>query len=829
MKKIDLYNAKKKQLIESTQKVGRILKSLKMSKEIDVCSQFLKKLHQDKFKVVVMGEFKVGKSTFINALLGGGDVLPAQATPCTAIINEVKYSDEKYAIIHFKHPLPSPLPKLPANLKAYIHKFGNKPIDPIKIPINKLNQFVVIDDEAENQKDGIAQTPFSKAEIYWDLPICKAGIEIIDSPGLNENMSRTDVTMNYLPQADAVLFVLDCTRPCSASEQNSIEDLWFEGHEYTIFACNKINMVKENERSDVKKRMDKMLLTKTKLKDKGVFCINAEAAKDGRFEKDKEKFEQSGVADLENSLYDFLIKKRGTIKLLYPARQLLKVANNVLKTGIPNEQQMLSLSIQEIEDRLKKEQPNLDRLQQQKDQLVIGLDNEISQISWKTEQQLETRFKEIIDKLEGWVNGIECQKSISMNPFKVKRSTKEYCEELTEKLQNKLTYEQRKWQEDSLQRFLNARLKELSDKYEFGISQILVEIEQVKFRLSGVEDKASSNALERAAALVAGFLGGGVGGAAIGGVSGFSKEFALSIASQIAVGFVLGSLLGFTNPITIVALIVSWIAGMGFALEKIEEKVKKEVAKQVVNQIRTEKGNSIKKAVELIRKRLKEGTVTLSAIIDKEIQSVQEMVESIKQEKILGEQKVQERKKKLEEYKSEIQGIISNTETFIKYMEREDIEFEQVQNEDQNETNDVEDDFQDNDSDGASEQPVIEVKDDTEKQEIEIDATQKNVNIDGVTYVQIFGVKHENNGCHGQIYMGDDASCVCAKCGEKHSALCWKKNGEDSNDIFLRSLEEKQGDDAITEIAEIASRAIHVSSDIRWSKRFYDNLEELLK
>ena len=47
-----------------------------------------KKLESDNFKVLVIGEFKNGKSTFINSLMGD-KVLPAYSTPCTAVINEV--------------------------------------------------------------------------------------------------------------------------------------------------------------------------------------------------------------------------------------------------------------------------------------------------------------------------------------------------------------------------------------------------------------------------------------------------------------------------------------------------------------------------------------------------------------------------------------------------------------------------------------------------------------------------------------------------------------------------------------------------------------------
>jgi hypothetical protein len=48
-------------------------------------------LLQDAFRLMVVGEFKRGKSTLVNSLLGK-DVLPARVAPCTAIITEVTCS-----------------------------------------------------------------------------------------------------------------------------------------------------------------------------------------------------------------------------------------------------------------------------------------------------------------------------------------------------------------------------------------------------------------------------------------------------------------------------------------------------------------------------------------------------------------------------------------------------------------------------------------------------------------------------------------------------------------------------------------------------------------
>lgn len=676
MEQINLYNTKKKQLLQSIQQASDIMKELNMSKEYGLCSELYKKLREDTFKVVVMGRFKVGKSTFINALLGSGDVLPAQATPCTAVINEVKYSKERYAIIHFKHPIPSPLPRLAPSIKKYIEGFKGKRVSPIKVDAKYLNQFVVIDDEAENQKDGVAQTPFSKAEIYWDLPICEQGVEIIDTPGLDENMSRTDVTKNYLSQADAIIFVMDCTAPCALSEMQSIDnDVLKAGHEYTIFVCNKINIVKEKERESIKQHMNKMLQSKTKLGVKGIYYLNAEEAKDGNAENDREKYIHSGMAAFEAELDEVLAKKRGTIKLLQPARQIKTAIEYAIATAIPNERKMLESSTQEINQRLQRELPNLERLRQEKELIASQIENEISKICRDVDLMLQRRYNDIVTSLPEWVNGISCANSVSWNPFKVKESIRVFSEELIENLQHKLTSEQEQWQESELQPFVTNRFQVMAQKFQATITRIFVDIEKIKLRIAGVDDSQVAGSGERIAALVAGFFGGGITGAAVGGTLGFSKEFIATIAAQIALGVILGSIIGATNPFTLVAVIVAGLIGMGAGLTKIEEKIRKKISEQVTDQLRNDRDESIRKAIGIIRQNLEKGSSNLSGAIDNELQSVEDLVDQIRRDKQMGEQQVRECIKRLEQNSTTFQGLLSNIKAFIKNMEEKDIDF----------------------------------------------------------------------------------------------------------------------------------------------------------
>src|SRR5690242_12424820 len=58
----------------------------------DVRATRLPKLDEERFSVVVLGEFNHGKSTFINALLGQA-LLPVGITPTTAVLSQIRHGD----------------------------------------------------------------------------------------------------------------------------------------------------------------------------------------------------------------------------------------------------------------------------------------------------------------------------------------------------------------------------------------------------------------------------------------------------------------------------------------------------------------------------------------------------------------------------------------------------------------------------------------------------------------------------------------------------------------------------------------------------------------
>ena len=194
--KYAMFKKKQEELSDMLKESSEIIASLKMEHYKENLEKLGDKVHNETFKIMVVGTFKNGKSTFINSFLGE-EILPAYAVPCTAVINEVKYGKEKRAILHFRSPLPEQMQKgIPAKTLAHMKKYDMKDIPPLEIPYNEIEDYAVIP-MGKDPAEILLESPYEKIELFWPLPLLENGVEIIDSPGLNEAGTRTRVTVEY--------------------------------------------------------------------------------------------------------------------------------------------------------------------------------------------------------------------------------------------------------------------------------------------------------------------------------------------------------------------------------------------------------------------------------------------------------------------------------------------------------------------------------------------------------------------------------------------------------------------------------------------------------
>ncbi|MBI2897035.1 MAG: dynamin family protein [Deltaproteobacteria bacterium] len=179
----------------------------------------LPKLEEERFNLVVLGEFNHGKTTFVNALLGAV-VLPVGVTPTTAAIHHIRYAREPTA--------------------RAVGSDGSAR----DLRFDELESFVV-------GGDGNAQT-VRYLEVGYPAEILKDRVTLVDTPGVNDlNLARAEITYSYIPRADAVIFLLDAGQILKESERIFLEEhLLKANREKILFVINKVDLLSASERKE---------------------------------------------------------------------------------------------------------------------------------------------------------------------------------------------------------------------------------------------------------------------------------------------------------------------------------------------------------------------------------------------------------------------------------------------------------------------------------------------------------------------------------------------------------------------------------------------------
>ena len=656
-----LFNSKRKAMADMLGQSAKVIEQLNMTHYGKNLADLGNKVDNDTLKIQIVGTFKNGKSTFINSLLGE-DVLPAASWPCTAVINEVKFGDRKKAVLHFRNPLPENLPSsIPAEALAHIGIYKGQEIPPIEIPYEEINKYVTIPMDCDNPQDMLLETPYEKVELFWPLELLKNGVEIIDSPGLNEAETRTKVTVDYLTKADAIIMVMDATKPCAKSEMDFIENtLQNQGFTDPFFVVNRWDLISARE-SDM---MAKFIKTKIgKFSTNDIFFVSALNGLDGKLEQDEAKYEASGVKALETRLSDFLTKEKGKIKLAQPARELKRIlTNEALFKVIPTQRQLLSTSLEEVKAQYDAIQPQLGSLKTRKEQLLNKMLLRIEQSKHEFRRAATQNLTSLCDQIPAWVEEYQPVTKLGLIPSKEKIQT--MVNEIAEHVKDKIDDNQKKWQTDVLQPLIEEKSSTILESVETDVQEILKDIDSINVEVSGQDATPKEVPMwERIAGAAGGLIAGGWSGAITGGTTGFSKELAKNLGVQFA-GFFLLGLLGMLNPITGIMVMVGGML-VGSPSGKLVKNIKKTLVEKATTHISETAEQSTDALADKISEHFTELANTVSNGLDVEINETENQLKGIIAEMEKGKENVAERTKVIDECEASIKQLDDQLNAFI--------------------------------------------------------------------------------------------------------------------------------------------------------------------
>lgn len=264
------------------------------------------RIERAEFNVAVLGEFKRGKSSLINALLGVA-VLPTGVLPLTSVVTRLRWGEVPGAVIRFKDGTTRSVP--PDQLVEFVTESGN--------PRNQLQ--------------------VTAAEVAVSSDLLRGGVVLLDTPGVGSIFEHnTDTTLRLLSDVDAAIFVTAADPPISGHERSFLTLVKEHAHK-TFFVLNKIDVLEIAELDEIRSFTHSVIRDAV---DQGVetFPVSARRAlQEG----------DAGLEALAHALRAFIgrdLAGTGTASIARKAGEVIAW----LRTGIAVELDALHLSVEEI-------------------------------------------------------------------------------------------------------------------------------------------------------------------------------------------------------------------------------------------------------------------------------------------------------------------------------------------------------------------------------------------------------------------------------------------------------------------------------------------------
>ncbi len=348
-------------------------------------------LKSSMFKTMFMGTFKNGKSTTINAILGE-EMLPVGATATTAVISQVVYGTNQQEVKIFKNN--SDIPQT-MSFDRFMEEYKLSPKDIAMI-------------EETGALDRFQDTDYVMLESSHEL--FRDGVQLIDSPGLEEAVARTKATEKFVPQANAIVFLLDAVHPFSAKEKTYIKQHFVYAEpkpRNVFFVMNRINQCSSDADREAVKQQTRIMLEPVfttdgifdeDLYNKRVFFVNAY----GAF-MDKKAGRQpigTGMMEFQAALEDFLTSEDRVLARYQSVAANLAGVFQEAERQTREAQALMGKPIEELQRNSQKSAETLDDLEKKVQRLGAVIDKTSALVSVKIMNDLE-RFL-TVDMPNAW-------------------------------------------------------------------------------------------------------------------------------------------------------------------------------------------------------------------------------------------------------------------------------------------------------------------------------------------------------------------------------------------------------------------------------------------
>lgn len=334
-------------------------------------SHALARLNEDKLSIAFVAEFSRGKSELINAIFFadyGQRILPTSAGRTTMCPTELLYDEtfppsirllpietraDSQSTSDYKTQsqvwtvLPLDIASSDGMLEAFKQVGLTK-----RVPVEEAVRYGLYDETDPDMAmavdaDGTVEiSQWRHAIVNFPHPLLKQGLVIVDTPGLNAIGTEPELTLNLIPNAHAVLFILAADTGVTKSDI----DIW-RNHiggagagNGRLVVLNKIDSMWDELRSEdeVERQIAMQVANVAQMLDlseRQIFPVSAQKGLVGKINGDAPLLEKSRVPVLENALSSRLIPSKQEIirsQLLSEISELAATSHALLSSRSRN-------------------------------------------------------------------------------------------------------------------------------------------------------------------------------------------------------------------------------------------------------------------------------------------------------------------------------------------------------------------------------------------------------------------------------------------------------------------------------------------------------------
>lgn len=667
---MSLSDALEKARTEMMKKVGGALDALggvagrlEMKDTSGRLSDVRKNLESERFTLIVLGRFKNGKSTLMNALLGRlthpvpelqntQGPMPVDDLPTTATLTSIDYAD-KPSVRVWRTTGKSESWSLEKYLRESVVKTHSQR------------------DNEEFFKD------IRQFEMKLPAELCSSGVTLMDSPGLDDVTTRTAITLQAVEHADAAIVVYRHDVFAGESERQTADRVVNSGTRvFTVI--NRINgkVLDDRWKAFVWNR----LITEEQkgpeyngqpLSERDIYPVDALTAVVAKHAGDAHKLEESGMAALEKRLGEFLLNERFQshvnkhIKMADQAATAIEQQIAQRNAALKQEGENLQRAYEAI-------QPQLANIRKKRD----GLPKIFERYRREAQRELRASFEELIkrvreelpDDLASRTLPTLESKSGLIAQFRQKRLCSEAVDACNEIITDKLNaWGSVKPPKPGAQQALGPILEGLLEELRDEVAQIDRQLNEVHVRLTGWSPQTAAptsviSVQERVLSGAAGLLVGdfssllGAGGGGWRGVAG-------NLVGQLAAGTILIAL-GLSGTVVFLPVVLGAgiAANIIWGAHGLDRRVKARALEAVLpglSKATEEAAPHIDAEIERMFKELETSIVkSVMTVIEEEELNIKKMVELNKRSR--------EQKKKDLAALEEAQRIVSEQRTALK-------------------------------------------------------------------------------------------------------------------------------------------------------------------